>query len=89
MADVVPGRVNQVSNGHNNNKVKRIWLWHRRLGHASFGYLRKLLLSLFNGMFQTHDFKCQDCILAKSHRTSYHLSLHKRSVPFELIHSDV
>ena len=85
--DVVPGRVNQVSSGHN-NKVKRIWLWHRRLGHASFGYLRKLLPSLFNGVSDS-DFQCQDCILAKSHRTSYHLSLNKRSVPFELIHSDV
>ncbi|KAM2798566.1 hypothetical protein COP1_003513 [Malus domestica] len=85
--DVVPGRVNQVSSGHN-NKVKRIWLWHRQLGHASFGYLRKLLPSLFNGISDS-DFQCQDCILAKSHRTSYHLSLNKRSVPFELIHSDV
>ena len=24
-----------------------IWLWHRRLGHASFGYLKKLFSSLF------------------------------------------
>ena len=24
-----------------------IWLWHRRLGHASFGYLKKLFPSLF------------------------------------------
>ncbi|KAM2654618.1 hypothetical protein EV2_026108 [Malus domestica] len=54
--DVVPGQVNQVSSDHN-NKVKRIWLWHRRLGHVSFGYLRKLLPSLFNGISDS-DFQC-------------------------------
>ncbi|KAB2611146.1 hypothetical protein D8674_019178 [Pyrus ussuriensis x Pyrus communis] len=33
--DVAPGRVNQVRSSYN-NKTKTIWLWHRRLGHASF-----------------------------------------------------
>ncbi|KAL6321643.1 hypothetical protein AAG906_025475 [Vitis piasezkii] len=28
-------------------KKSEIWLWHRRLGHASFGYLKKLFPSLF------------------------------------------
>ena len=28
-------------------KKYEIWLWHRRLGHASFGYLKKLFPSLF------------------------------------------
>ncbi|KAM1703262.1 hypothetical protein ACFXTN_026308 [Malus domestica] len=85
--DVAPGRVNQVRSSYN-NKTKTIWLWHRRLGHASFGYLKKLLPSLFSGISES-DFRCNDCILAKSHRTSYHLSFNKRTVPFELVHSDV
>ena len=27
-------------------KMSEIWLWHQRLGHASFGYLKKLFPSL-------------------------------------------
>ncbi|RVX14783.1 Retrovirus-related Pol polyprotein from transposon TNT 1-94 [Vitis vinifera] len=34
-------------------------------------------------------FKCETCILAKSHRVSYPLSFNKSQMPFELIHSDV
>ena len=50
--DVVPGRVNQVRSSYN-NKTKIIWLWHRRLGHASFAYLKKLLPSLFSGVSES------------------------------------
>ncbi|KAM1776985.1 hypothetical protein ACFX11_043708 [Malus domestica] len=85
--DVSASRVNQVGSSHP-NKYKTIWLWHRRLGHTSFGYLKKLLPSLFHGVSDS-DFQCKDCILAKSHRTSYHLSFNKRTIPFELVHSDV
>ncbi|KAI5321563.1 hypothetical protein L3X38_030634 [Prunus dulcis] len=28
-------------------QTSEVWLWHRRLGHASFGYLQKLFPSLF------------------------------------------
>ena len=57
-------------------------------GPCLFGYLKKLLPSLFRGISDS-DFQYTDCILAKIHRTSYHLSLNKRTVPFELVHSDV
>jgi DTW domain-containing protein YfiP len=39
-------------------------------------------LSLFN-------IKCETCILAKSHRVTYPLSMNKSNVLFALIHSDV
>lgn len=68
--------------------MKKIWLWHRRLGHVSFGYLRKLLPSLFHNV-KDSEFKCSVCILAKSHRVPYPLSLNKSMIPFALIHSDV
>lgn len=35
------------------------------------------------------DFKCEVCILAKSHRVHYPLSMNKSNDPFILIHSDV
>ena len=34
-------------------------------------------------------FKCDTCILAKSHRVSYSTSLNKSDIPFALIHSNV
>ncbi|KAH9763832.1 retrovirus-related pol polyprotein from transposon RE1 [Citrus sinensis] len=65
-----------------------IWLWHRRLGHVSFGYLKKLFPSLFL-KFDVYNFKCDVCELSKSHRTTCPLSLNKNSVPFMVVHFDV
>ena len=86
--------VNDFSSGRANhmhhivsNKERQIWLWHHRLGHPSFGYLKHLLLDLFSNT--THlNFKCDTCILAKSHRASYPLSMNKSMIPFYLIHYD-
>lgn len=66
----------------------QIWLWHRRLGHASFGYLKKLFPSLFTKL-DISSFHCEVCELAKSHRASFPLSFNKSPVPFMIIHSDV
>lgn len=69
-------------------KIVEIWLWHRLLGHASFGYLKRL----FPGLFMNLDisiFKCGVCELAKSHRASFPVILNKSPVPFMVIHSDV
>ena len=41
--DVASGHVHQVQR-HNGNNHKKIWLWHRRLGHASFGYIKSYFL---------------------------------------------
>ncbi|CAL2258010.1 unnamed protein product [Prunus armeniaca] len=65
-----------------------IWLWHRRLGHASFGYLKKLFPSWFSKL-SDFNFKCDVCELAKSHRVSFPLSMNKSTVPFTIVHSDV
>ena len=69
-------------------KKSETWLWHQRLGHASFGYLKKLFPSLFV-KFDVSSFRCDVCELAKSHRASFPLSLNKSPVPFMVIHSDV
>ena len=65
-----------------------IWLWHKRLGHASFGYLKKLFPSWFSKL-SDFNFKCDVCELAKSHRVSFPLSMNKSTVPFAIIHSDI
>ncbi|KAI5312648.1 hypothetical protein L3X38_041821 [Prunus dulcis] len=87
--------VDDFSMGHANSvkhpsddKYRQIWLWHRRLGDPSFGYMRYLLPKLFS-VFKDSDFKCDTCILAKSHRASYPLSMNKSTIPFALIHSYV
>ena len=43
---------------------RQAWLWHRRLGHPSIGYLRLLYPKLVSSM---HSFHCETCLLAKSH----------------------
>ena len=69
-------------------KKSEIWLWHRRLGHASFGYLKKLFPSLF-AKSDISGFRLDICELAKSHRVPFPLILNKSLFPFMVIHSDV
>ncbi|KAL5804478.1 hypothetical protein ACOSQ3_031278 [Xanthoceras sorbifolium] len=80
-----PHRVVQVRADNESN----IFLWHRRLGHCSFGYLKFLFPSLFKTI--GHDnLQCETCVLSKHHRTVFPPSNgNKRSMPFSLIHSDV
>jgi len=54
-----------------NTKEQEIWLWHCRLGHPSFSYLRHLFPDLFLHL-KNVEFTCENCISDKSHRTSYH-----------------
>ncbi|CAL2227071.1 unnamed protein product [Prunus armeniaca] len=85
--DFSPGMANSVTHPFD-SKQKQIWLWHRRLGHPSFSYMKYLIPDLFSG-FKDSDFTCDTCILAKSHRVPYPLSTNKCTTPFTLIHSDV
>ncbi|KAL6325478.1 hypothetical protein AAG906_023323 [Vitis piasezkii] len=87
MEDFSIGQANHTRSSSDRNKAN-ILLWHRRLGHPSFGYLKLVFPALFSGLSNL-DFKCETCILAKSHRVSYPLSFNKSQMPFELIHSDV
>ena len=65
---------------------RQLWLWHRRLGHPSLGYLKSLFpqFSKYN-----KPFSCETCILAKSHRKTFLPSNTVVDKPFSLIHSDV
>ena len=66
----------------------QIMLWHLRLGHPSFPYLKHLFPELFKGM-DCSSFHCESCILAKNHRSTYLPKPYQASKPFYLIHSDV
>ena len=64
----------------------QLWMWHRRVGHPSLGYLKRLFPSLNNC---NTSLNCESCVLAKSHEHSYAPSLTHSIKPFVLIHSDV
>nr|GEU35840.1 putative ribonuclease H-like domain-containing protein [Tanacetum cinerariifolium] len=65
---------------------REAWLWHRRLGHPSNGYLHVLFPKLFPSNCKTH---CETCVLAKSHRKTFKPNNTRVDSPFSLIHSDV
>ena len=79
-------KINQTNQASSEDRSRAtIWLWHYRLGHLSFGYLKKLQPQLFSGLNDL-DFHCDTCELAKSHLISYLPSLNKSLEPFEVIH---
>ena len=67
---------------------EKIMLWHYRLGHPSFLYLKHLFPELFKGI-DCSSFHCESCIFAKFHRSTYLPKPYQASKPFYLIHSDV
>ena len=64
---------------------REAWLWHRRLGHPSFGYLQ----ILFPHFAKLDSLNCKTCVLAKSHGHSFKSSNTRVESVFSLIHSDV
>jgi transposase InsO family protein len=50
--------------------------------------MKHLFPDLFSNI-SIFDLKCETCIIAKSHRATYPLSMNKSMVPFALIHSNV
>jgi transposase InsO family protein len=69
-------------------RESEILLWHKRLGHQSLGYMKKLCPQLFNN-YNYEIIFCETCIKAKSHRSTYLSSNNKILAPFDLIHTDV
>ncbi|GFR45348.1 hypothetical protein Agub_g6717, partial [Astrephomene gubernaculifera] len=71
-------------------------LWHRRLGHLSYGGMEKLVrenmvegLDLSLKQFAAADKVCEPCMLGKQPRVSFQSSSSTTSRPLELIHMDV
>ena len=63
-------------------------LWHRRLGHHSFPYLRNLFPELFRNK-DSLMIHCEVCQLAKHQRSYFPSQSYKPSRPFAMIHSDI
>lgn len=87
MDDICSGGV-LLNHGSSLSKDNQIWMCNRRFGHAFFGYIKHLFLTIFSNCNLT-DFQYDVCILAKNHRASYSLSSNKMTEPFALIHLDV
>ncbi|RDX68270.1 hypothetical protein CR513_52761, partial [Mucuna pruriens] len=87
MDDYCMGRVSHMQHS-SSVKHKHILLWHRRLGHPSFNYLKHFLLDLFSSLHDSN-LKYDTCILAKNHRVSYPSNSNKSNTPFAFIHFDV
>ena len=66
--------------------AQKLQMWHKRLGHPSLGYLKRLFPSI---SFKNFSLDCESCVLAKSHRHTYTSSSSYSDKPFMLIHSDV
>ena len=88
MADFSSGRDNNVQRHSISTKDKHCTLWHHRLGHSSFNYMKCLFLALFSDLHDS-DFIFDTCMLVKSHRVPFPISLNKSDIPFVLIHFDV
>ncbi|CAJ2666494.1 unnamed protein product [Trifolium pratense] len=71
-----------------NNHDDNIMLWHLRLGHPSFPYLKHLFPKLFRNK-DISLFKCEACEFAKHHRSHFAIQPYKPSKLFSIIHSDV
>ena len=68
-------------------KEEAVMLWHYRLGHPNFLYLKKMFPSIFNK--SPNFFHCEICEMSKHTRNTYPVQSYKPSHPFSLIHSDV
>lgn len=65
-----------------------IMLWHLRLGHPSFRYLKHLFPKLFANKDPSL-FHCENCEFVKYHHTSFPSQPYKPSKPFTIMYNDV
>lgn len=65
-----------------------IYLWHKRLGHLNFRYLKILYPHLFSNNM-SDSFDCEECILAKQTKSSHPIHAYQPTKPFYIIHGDV
>jgi len=67
--------------------TRQLRLWHKRLGHPSFGHLKILFTSLFTS--KTKPIKCETCIQTNNYKVTFPLNNNRVNSIFSLVHSDV
>lgn len=77
-----------LSSTSSNSFYGQVILWHKRLGHSSFPYLKHLFPKLFKGIDRSK-LHCEACHLAKNHCVSFAIKPYFASKPFYLFHGDV
>ena len=70
------------------SSAREIMLWHHRLGHPNFSYLKRLLPSLFKHE-DSVSFTCDICQFAKHTWVPFSPKPYTPSMSFTLIHSDI
>lgn len=70
------------------SRISHILLWHKRMGHPNFLYMKNVKPDLFNGIL-LDCLQCETCIFGKLSRAQYPAKDYKESKPFNLIHSDI
>ena len=65
-----------------------IMVWHNRLGHPCFSYLKQLFPTLFKNL-NPLIFQCEVCQVSKHHHVHFSSHHYQESQPFYLIHNDV
>lgn len=68
-------------------KWKDVWLWHRCLGHGSFGYIKKIFTNVFD-QINISNLYCDVSKLVNSHMFHFSLISNKISFPFMIIYFD-
>lgn len=81
-------QVQRLSSVSSSSVKEIIMLWHMRLGHSNFFYLKYLFPYLFKGL-NCSFFQWESRIFAKHHRSTYLPKPYKVSSPISLIHTDV
>lgn len=65
---------------------REAWVWHKRLGHPSTGYLHLLFPKIFPS---NNVLVCETCVHDKSHRQTFKPNNASVNLPFSFIHSNV
>lgn len=69
-------------------KNELVYLWHKRLGHPNFSYLKKLMPNIFLNI-DVKDLFCDVCNLTKLTKSVYPPKPYVPSHAFNLVHSDI
>ena len=69
--------------------VDSIGLWHERLGHVNFSYIKKIRESSLLSKKNLSNDKCEMCVEAKSIKKTCKQILNREAEPLSLIHSDL